>query len=201
MMPLKPTRRAFTAAVIGASIAAAAAGMHVRAAERGELAAQIAKPGHIVIMRHALAPGTGDPANFELGDCATQRNLSEAGRRQAGRTGDFLRSVGVDEARVFSSQWCRCLETAQILDLGPVEPLPALNSFFEDRESGPAQTRELRAEIAEMDLSRPVVMVTHQVNITALTRVFPSSGEMVVVKRAADGAIEVLGTIAPRETD
>jgi len=165
------------------------------------LAAKLAEPGHIAIMRHALAPGTGDPANFTLGDCATQRNLSEAGRRQARRTGDFLREAGIRAARVLSSEWCRCLETARLLDLGPVEPLPALNSFFEDRGSGPAQTRALRAEIAEMDLSRPVVMVTHQVNITALTRVFPSSGEMVVVKRAADDSIEVLGTIAPRDTD
>lgn len=201
MMPLTPTRRAFMATVIGASIAAVAGEMNVRAAERGELAAQIAKPGHIVLMRHALAPGTGDPSNFTLGDCATQRNLSEAGRRQARRTGEFLRGAGVRAARVFSSEWCRCLETARLLDLGPVEPLPALNSFFEERASGPAQTRELRAEIAEMDLSRPVVMVTHQVNITALTRVFPSSGEMVVLKRKGDGTIEVLGTIEPRDTD
>ncbi len=201
MMWLKPTRRAFMAAVIGASIAAVAGGMNVRAAEQGGLAAQIAKPGHIVMMRHALAPGTGDPSNFALGDCATQRNLSEAGRRQARRTGDFLREAGVREARVFSSEWCRCLETARLLDLGPVEPLPALNSFFEDRASGPAQTGALREAIAQMDLSRPVVMVTHQVNITALTRVFPSSGEMVVVKRVADGGIDVLGTIAPRKTD
>ena len=164
------------------------------------LAAKLADPGHIAIMRHALAPGTGDPANFTLGDCATQRNLSEAGRRQARRTGDFLRSVGVAGARVFSSQWCRCIDTAELLDLGPVEPLPALNSFFRNRERGPAQTRELREKIAGMDLSRPVVMVTHQVNITRLTDVFPSSGEIVVLRRAADDDLDVLGTVDPRST-
>jgi len=165
-----------------------------------ELAAKLAEPGHIAIMRHALAPGTGDPANFALGDCATQRNLSAAGRRQARRTGDFLRSVGINEARVLSSQWCRCVDTAALLDLGPVEPLPALNSFFRDRERGPAQTRELREKIAEMDLSKPVVMVTHQVNITRLTDVFVRSGEMVVLKRETGGEVKVLGSVDPLST-
>jgi phosphohistidine phosphatase SixA len=170
------------------------------AAASDELAAKLAEPGHIAMMRHALAPGTGDPANFALGDCATQRNLSEAGRRQARRTGDFLRGVGVSEARVFSSQWCRCMDTAELLDLGPVKPLPALNSFFRSRERGPEQTRDLRETIAGMDLSRPVVMVTHQVNITRLTDVFPSSGEIVVLRREADGDLVVLGTVDPRST-
>jgi len=165
-----------------------------------EVAANLAEPGHIAIMRHALAPGGGDPANFTLDDCSTQRNLSEAGRRQARRTGDFLRSVGVEQARVFSSQWCRCLDTAELLDLGPVEPLPALNSFFRDRERGPEQTQALREKIAGMDLSEPVVMVTHQVNITRLTDVFPSSGEIVVLRRGEDGDLAVLGTVDPRST-
>jgi len=165
-----------------------------------DLAAKLAEPGHIAVMRHALAPGTGDPANFTLGDCATQRNLSDAGRRQARRTGDFLREAGVSEARVFSSQWCRCRDTAELLDLGPVEALPALNSFFRNRERGPEQTRALRDKIAGMDLSEPVVMVTHQVNITRLTDVFPSSGEIVVLRRGEDGDLAVLGTVDPRAT-
>jgi phosphohistidine phosphatase SixA len=166
----------------------------------GEVAAKLAEPGHIAIMRHALAPGTGDPASFTLGDCSTQRNLSEAGRRQARRTGDFLRSVGVEQARVFTSQWCRCLDTAELLDLGPVEELPALNSFFEARSRGSEQTQALRDRIAGTDLSQPVVMVTHQVNITSLTSVFPSSGEIVVLRRLDDGDIDVVGTVDPRST-
>ena len=164
------------------------------------LAARLAEPGHIAIMRHALAPGTGDPANFTLGKCSTQRNLSEAGRRQARRTGDFLRSVGVERARVFTSQWCRCRDTADLLDLGPVTDLPALNSFFRNRARGPEQTQALRDKIAGMDLSEPVVTVTHQVNITRLTDVFPSSGEIVVLRRLQDGEVEVLGTVDPRST-
>ncbi len=192
---LQVSRRRFATAVAALIVATALADP----ANAGEdLAARLAEPGHIAIMRHALAPGTGDPANFALGDCATQRNLSEAGRRQARRTGAFLRRVGITEARVFSSQWCRCLDTAELLDLGPVEPLPALNSFFRNRERGPAQTRQLRAQIAKMDLLQPVVLVTHQVNITRLTGVFPSSGEIVVLRRQPDGELEVHGTVSPR---
>jgi len=188
-------------AILGlAVLAVSAVSATTPARASDEVAAKLAEPGHIAIMRHALAPGGGDPANFTLDDCSTQRNLSEAGRRQARRTGDFLRSVGVEQARVFSSQWCRCLDTAELLDLGPVEPLPALNSFFRDRERGPEQTQALREKIAGMDLSQPVVMVTHQVNITSLTSVFPSSGEIVVLRRLDEGEIDVVGTVDPRST-
>jgi len=186
--------------ILGLAVLAVSAVATTPARASDEVAAKLAEPGHIAIMRHALAPGGGDPANFTLGDCSTQRNLSEAGRRQARRTGDFLRSVGVEQARVFSSQWCRCLDTAELLDLGPVEELPALNSFFEARSRGPEQTQALREKIAGMDLSQPVVMVTHQVNITSLTSVFPSSGEIVVLRRGEDGDLAVLGTVDPRST-
>jgi len=188
-------------AILGlAVLAVSAVSATTPARASDEVAAKLAEPGHIAIMRHALAPGGGDPANFTLDDCSTQRNLSEAGRRQARRTGDFLRSVGVEQARVFSSQWCRCLDTAELLDLGPVEELPALNSFFEARSRGPEQTQTLREKIAGMDLSQPVVMVTHQVNITSLTSVFPSSGEIVVLRRLDDGEVDVVGTVDPRST-
>ena len=83
---------------------------------------------------HAAArapPGVGDPANFRLGDCATQRNLSEEGRAQAGHLGERLRAHGIQQAEVYSSQWCRCLETAGLLELGPVAELllPSTPSF------------------------------------------------------------------------
>ena len=197
MMNLPRTARA----ILGLAVVAVfVAGVTAGARASDEIAVKLAEPGHIAIMRHALAPGTSDPANFDLDDCSTQRNLSEAGRRQSRRTGDFLRSVGVNEARVLSSQWCRCLDTAELLDLGPVEELPALNSFFEARSFGPEQTQALREQIAGMDLSQPVVMVTHQVNITSLTGVFPSSGEIVVLGRMDDGEIDVVGTVDPRST-
>jgi broad specificity phosphatase PhoE len=138
---------------------------------------------HMVVLRHARAPGTGDPPNFRLGDCSTQRNLSSEGREQAARIGARLRAAGLAITTVYSSQWCRCLETARNLAAGPVVELPALNSFFEasDRERG--QTEVLRAWIASANLSRPVVFVTHQVNITALTGIVPTEGEILILRR------------------
>ncbi|MDX1541772.1 MAG: histidine phosphatase family protein, partial [Geminicoccaceae bacterium] len=97
----------------------------------------------VAMMRHALAPGTGDPAEFEIDDCSTQRNLSDRGRAQARAIGQRFRANGIERAEVGSSQWCRCLETARLLGLGDVEPMPALNSFFRDRDRGPAQTTAL----------------------------------------------------------
>ncbi|HIK16487.1 MAG TPA: histidine phosphatase family protein [Leptolyngbyaceae cyanobacterium M33_DOE_097] len=86
--------------------------------------------GYVAVMRHAIAPGTGDPGNFRLGDCQTQRNLSETGRQQARRLGQLLRDRQVPVTRVLSSQWCRCLETARLLDLGQVEPFPILTAIL-----------------------------------------------------------------------
>jgi phosphohistidine phosphatase SixA len=151
--------------------------------------------GHVALLRHALAPGTGDPAHFSLEDCQTQRNLSEQGRGQARRIGMRLRDNGIESAAVFSSQWCRCLETAELLGLGAVEPLPVLNSFFGRSDRRQPQTEALGKWIAEADLDRPIVLVTHQVNITALTGVYPASGELVIVRRTDDGALAVAGTI------
>jgi phosphohistidine phosphatase SixA len=147
------------------------------------------------IMRHALAPGGGDPPGHRVGDCATQRNLSAEGRAQARAIGDRFRAAGIAEARVVSSQWCRCRDTATELRLGPVEDLPALNSFFGKSSRGPAQTNELRNWLATAPMHKPLVLVTHQVNISALTRETTSSGEIVVVRRKPDGAMQVLGSL------
>jgi phosphohistidine phosphatase SixA len=142
------------------------------------------------ILRHAIAPGGGDPPGFRLDACDTQRNLSEEGRAQARRIGDAFRANGVTAARVLASGWCRGRETAELLALGPVAREPTLDSFFADRGEGPARTAALRALLAAWR-GGPLVMVTHQVNITALTGIFPASGEAVMV-RVGDGA-EVLG--------
>lgn len=146
-------------------------------------------------MRHAIAPGTGDPPEFMLGDCNTQRNLSSEGREQAMRIGARFRENGIHTARVFSSQWCRCLETARLLELGTVDDLPIINSFFQQYENREPQTEALREWIAVQDLDEPLVLVTHQVNITALTGIFPNSGEMVIIRRSSGAEIEVVGTI------
>ena len=149
----------------------------------------------VALIRHALAPGTGDPAGFKLEDCATQRNLSEEGRRQARRIGAAFRENGITSARVLSSRWCRCLETARLLELGPVEPFPPLDSFFNQPGRGPAQTAALRELLNRPHDGSPRVLVTHQVNITGLTGVVPRSGEMIVVQPTADGDMRVMGRL------
>ncbi|SMD10824.1 histidine phosphatase family protein [Rhizobium sp. RU36D] len=149
----------------------------------------------IVLMRHALAPGTGDPQGFKLGACSTQRNLSAEGRAQAARIGALFRANGIARADVFSSQWCRCLDTASGLDLGPVTEQPLLNSFFGNPEDGRPQTEALHRWIVGLKPTGPVVLVTHQVNITGLTSVVPASGEMLFVTPGAVLPLPVLGRV------
>lgn len=146
-------------------------------------------------MRHALAPGIGDPENFDLTDCATQRNLSEVGRQQARQTGDYFRQNGIAAAQVYASQWCRCQETARLLALGEVADLPVANSFFQQRDRREIQTAALRAWIGEQPLTDATLVVTHQVNIAALTGQSTGSGDMLVVRRQEDGSLEVVGRL------
>jgi len=151
----------------------------------------------VALIRHANAPGLGDPSGFRIGVCTTQRNLSQEGRDQARRIGEFFREKGVKETSVYSSQWCRCLETARLLALGPVKELPALNSFFEDRSTDEAQTKQIREFITSLPTGKPHIMVTHQVNITALTDIVPSSGEIIIFQLTQDGQGKVLGKYTP----
>ena len=141
--------------------------------------------GHVALIRHADAPGTGDPSNFELDDCSTQRNLSGGGQAQAGRLGAAFRAHGVSVDEVLTSGWCRCIETATIA-FGTGEVWPPLHSFFRDAGTEAAQTAEVRARVAAWDGPGTLVLVTHQVNITALTDIFPAAGEIVVLAPAAE---------------
>ncbi len=189
------TQRFALPLLVACLVFASTAGL--RADQVDALFASLRDGAAVAIMRHALAPGTGDPADFTLGDCTTQRNLSDEGRAQAAAIGARLRAQGIEAARVFSSRWCRCLETARLLGLGEVEPLPPLDSFFRDRARGPAQTEALREFLSRLPAGPPVVLVSHQVNITALTGVYPQSGEIVLVRPDGVAETAVLGTIEP----
>jgi phosphohistidine phosphatase SixA len=151
--------------------------------------------GTVAVFRHARAPGTGDPANFQLDDCSTQRNLSEEGRRQAQRIGDQFKSKQVHVERVLSSRWCRALDTARLAFGALAEPFPPLDSFFSGRDQEPAQTQAVRRTIEGWRSAGVLVLVTHQVNITALTGVFPNEGEMLVLRPRADSGFDVVGRI------
>lgn len=155
--------------------------------------APVPSSGHIIMIRHALAPGSGDPQNFRIGDCRTQRNLDDRGREQARAIGRWLRSRGISSARVYSSQWCRCLETARLMNLGPVEELAALNSFYERPQDREPNLSALRAFLAKQPRnSRLIVLVTHYVTIAGLTGEFVSSGGGVLLKLGDDGGATVV---------
>ena len=171
----------------------------------GELAAaeeallgELKRPGHVLMLRHAYAPGTGDPVGFSLDDCATQRNLSEAGRAQARNLGSRLRDAGIESAQIYSSRWCRCLQTAEELGLGPVTELFLLDSLFmAERAEIEARTRALRAFLEDLDHADPVILVTHQANIRALVERPTASGEAVLLQVHSAEAINVVGTLSP----
>jgi phosphohistidine phosphatase SixA len=153
--------------------------------------------GHILMIRHALAPGTGDPANFRIGDCSTQRNLDNRGRKQAKAIGDWLRSNGITSARVYSSQWCRCLETAKLLEMGLVSELPALNSFFEMTQDRHPNLKALRTFIAQQPSDGAlIILVTHFVTISAVADEAVSSGEGVLLELKEDAPYEVVGRLS-----
>ena len=149
------------------------------------------------MMRHAIAPGFGDPDNFTLDDCSTQRNLSKEGLRQAASIGNRFRQNGIKIARVVSSEWCRCQDTALELGLGPVETLDALNSFFDDRDLAKPQTDALTNWLAlnGSEVGRPLVLVTHQVNVSALVGRSTRSGEVVVIRRDETGTLIASGSL------
>ena len=150
---------------------------------------------HLVLIRHALAPGFGDPKNFDVKDCNTQRNLNNEGRRQSKKIGDLFRTNGISNVVSYSSQWCRCLDTARLLDLGKVFELPALNSFFKNFEREPLQSEEMRRWIKMAPLDTPTILISHQVNIAALTGYSAASGEIIFVQRKRDGSLSVIGSI------
>lgn len=159
---------------------------------------ELAKPGRLLMLRHANAPGTGDPPHFNLEDCSTQRNLDPVGRAQAQALGRRLVQAGVKEARVYSSQWCRCLDTARLLNLGPVEPLPALNSFYPRPQQRETTLAALRAFLAGLPIAgSPVVLVTHQFTINAFTGEGTVSGGGSVFELNGSGTPRLIGAIKP----
>jgi phosphohistidine phosphatase SixA len=156
------------------------------------------QPGTVVLFRHALAPGTGDPARFKLGDCSSQRNLNDAGRAQAVRIGAQLREHRIVVGKVLSSQWCRALDTARLAFPGFNDDDATFDSFFNDAERSDAQTAAALQLINAWRGPGVLVVISHQVNITALTGIFPGSGEGVIIKPAPSSAsLDIVGRVQP----
>ena len=154
-----------------------------------------APKGYVLLLRHSLAPGVGDPANFTLNDCSTQRNLSAVGRQDARDVGQWLQRREIKIARVESSRWCRAKETASLLNLGKVRLNKNLDSLFQENDAfNHPQTIKVRKQIiAHRSITGLLVLVGHFVNIGALTNVGVDSGEGVLVRADSKGNIEVVG--------
>ena len=151
--------------------------------------------GYVLLMRHALAPGVGDPPNFKVNDCSTQRNLNDEGRAQASEIGQWLQRREIKILRVESSRWCRAKETAELLNLGTVRPNKNLDSLFQETnlDSHP-QTANIKKRIINHRNTRGLlVFVGHFVNFQAVAQTSLESGEGVLVRATSTGEIKILG--------
>jgi phosphohistidine phosphatase SixA len=151
--------------------------------------------GYVLLMRHALAPGIGDPENFNVNDCSTQRNLNDEGRKDAREIGSWLKRRDVKIFRVESSRWCRAKETAELLNIGKVRPNKNFDSLFRDPDPAKSpQTATIKKRIFNHRNTRGLlVLVGHSVNIQSLTGTSLESGEGVLVRATSQGQLKVLG--------
>ena len=191
---MRGARRAFLAAALALAALPAAA-------DEAAAWAALRAGGHVALIRHASTEsGLGDPPGYKLDDCATQRNLSARGREEARRLGERFRKEGVAVERVFTSPWCRCRDTAKEA-FGKADDWEALSSFFDDRSRAEGLTERVKNRIGQYSTRRPrgtVVMVTHNVNIAALTGIGAGTGDVVVVRPDGCCGLKVVGHIAIR---
>lgn len=154
---------------------------------------QLRQGGLLLFMRHANAPGIGDPENFRIDDCTTQRNLSDRGRAQAVAVGARLRGEGIRWASAQSSRWCRCLDTAR-LAFGAAEPFDLLNSSFAGRPDATPDLRRHLLSVPRDGANR--IYVTHMVNIVALLNANTADAEMIVT-RVSGEAVQPIASLRP----
>ncbi len=166
--------------------------------------AALVRPGAIVLVRHAHAPGVGDPPDMRLGDCPSQRNLDAQGRAESARLGERLRQRGVRVGAVLHSPWCRARDTAQLAMAAASGPAsreePAFGSFFGGHGDAARQTAAARELLRRWQGPGALLVFTHQVNVLGLTGVALAPAEGLVVRVGpGDGPLQVLGRISPQE--
>jgi len=146
---------------------------------------------NVIFLRHALAPGYGDPSEFDISDCKTQRNLNEEGRDQARSIGIKLKMKGSLFNEIYSSEWCRCLETATLMDIGEVTKFSGLNSFFQNHYDKNETLRNLMQKLEHLSEKNRILMVTHQVVISSVTGINVGSGVAVAYSTTDGSAIKI----------
>ena len=142
---------------------------------------ELKKGGNLIFIRHAYAPGGGDPKNFDINNCNTQRNLSNSGRDQAKKIRSFFKDNNIPISKVYSSEWCRCKETASIA-FKDFETKSFLNSFFSSQfaKNKDPQMKKLKKFINNWNENKNLVFITHYVVISESLNYAPSSGEIVI---------------------
>ena len=155
------------------------------------LMSQLQEGGKLIFIRHAYAPGSGDPNNFNLNDCSTQRNLSNEGKNQAKNIGEFFKKNKIKIDKVISSEWCRCKDTSS-LAFGSFETKNFLNSFYSSKfaKNKNPQMLDLRRYIKNFKSKKNLVLVTHYVVIYEALNYAPSSGEIII----SDKKFNIIGT-------
>ena len=153
---------------------------------------QLEDGGKLIFIRHAYAPGNGDPAGFNLNDCSTQRNLSDDGRKQAQRIGEFFTKNKIEIDKVLSSEWCRCKETAKIA-FKNYSTNSFLNSFYSSKfsKNKDKQVKAFNYYVKNLESKKNLIFVTHYVFISEVLNYGPSSGEIVV----SDKNLNIIGSI------
>lgn len=156
----------------------------------------LAGGGHAVLMRHATAPGDDNISPDDLSDCSQQRQLSEQGWDEARRMGALFRRNGLDDVPVYTSEYCRCRQTAEALALGEVTLLPALNRFFYERELADERLAAVTSKLREHADGPSIILVSHGLTIFNLTGQRIDSGDMLIVHQPSYGKLEVVGRIS-----
>ena len=177
--------RAAAAALLWAGSAAANAD--------AELWQKLQSGGYVVLLRHGLTePGVGDPPGFKLGDCKTERNLNAEGRAESKRLGEAFRRRKIPVAQVLSSEWCRCKDTAE-LAFGRYEVWRPLNNLFGRHENAAAQRGAILERASRFRGSGNLILVSHGSTIVQVAGINPAMGEMVVMKPAGAGKLDLIG--------
>lgn len=164
--------------------------------QKKELFELLKTNNHFAMIRHAYAPGFGDPVNFNVNIRSTQRNLNSTGEIQAKNIGKLFKENGITNADIYSSYWFRCYETAKLMDIGEVKKIEGLNSFFEDHYDENQTSNKLKKWLKQKQINKPLILVTHQVNISNLTNTYASSGEIIFVKKMSNGTYKAVGSIS-----
>ena len=164
----------------------------IKADSNQNLINELKNGGKLIFIRHAYAPGGGDPNNFDINDCNTQRNLSNSGREQAKNIGNFFKNNNIKIKNIYSSEWCRCKETA-LIAFNKFETKDFLNSFFssEFAQNKDAQMNNLKEFIKNNKSKQNLVFVTHYVVISESLNYLSSSGEIVV----SDKDFKIIDTV------